>query len=78
MVVLFMQVQVVIHLPILQEQVDLEVEEQEDLHTLQVEQVTLLLLVPLKVVQVADTSLVMELEVVAVQHKLEKMEELLV
>ena len=45
---------------------------------LQVGQVTLLLLVPLKVVQVVDTSLVMELEVVAVLHKLDKMEELLV
>ena len=45
---------------------------------LQVGQVTLLLLVPLKVVQVVDTSLVMELEVGAVPHKLEKMEELLV
>ena len=44
----------------------------------QVEQVILLPLAPLKVVQVVDTSLVMELEVVAVPHKLEKMEELLV
>jgi hypothetical protein len=45
---------------------------------LQVEQVILLLLVPLKVVQVVDTVLVMELEEAAVQHKLEKMEAMLV